>query len=122
VTNLSRELWLTDSHRRLILDKFGPKSTRRIPEVVIASNALSDLLLPTLTEDENILPQFLSSLLKVEGTTKEVAAALASLEYELRRKDPLGECVRWLAKGRRRDLLSFPERVSVDTFRVFAGQ
>ena len=106
----------------MILDKFGPRSTKRIPEVVIASNALSDLLLPTLTEDENMLPQFLSSLLKVEGTTKEVAGALASLEHELRRKDSLGECVRWLAKGRRRDLLSFPERVSLDAFLVFAGQ
>ena len=122
MTSLSRELWLTDSHRRLILDKFGPRSTKRIPEVVIASNSLSDLLLPTLREDEDILPQFLTSLLKVEGTTKAVAEALASLEHELRRNDPLGECVRWLAKGRRRDLISFPERVSVDTFLVFAGQ
>jgi hypothetical protein len=96
------------------LDKFGPRSTSHIPEVVIASNALSNLLLPTFSEATNILPSLLASLLDNKGTARDLAESLAILEQDIRQNDPLGECVRWLARGHRRDLLSFPEMASID--------
>ena len=114
MTRLSRELWLSDAHRRLILDKFGPKSIGHIPDVIIASNLLSSLLLPTFSEGPSILPNLLAALLHNRGTTKAFAEALAILEQDIRQSDPLGECVRWLARGHRRDLLSFPEMASID--------
>jgi hypothetical protein len=43
---------------------------------------------------------------------KQLAAALAFLEDDLRRTDPVGESIRWLAAVCTRDILSFPERVS----------
>ena len=113
MTRLCRELWLNDSHRQLILRKFGPNSIGHIPEVLIPSNALFNLLRPTVSEETDILPNLLASLLVNRGTIKDLAEALAILEQDVRQSDALGECARWLAKGHRRDLLSFPEMASV---------
>ena len=44
---------------------------------------------------------------------EELAESLAVHEDRLRRKDPVGEIARWLAKDCPRDFLSFPERVSL---------
>jgi hypothetical protein len=64
-------------------------------------------------EGPDTLADLLASLLQRNVKTEQMAEALAVLEDDLRRTDPLGECVRWLARGRRRDLISFPERVSL---------
>lgn len=59
-----------------------------------------------------MLADLLTSLLRGNVKTKQIAETLAVLEGDLRRSDHMGECVRWLARGRRRDLMSFPERVN----------
>ena len=64
-------------------------------------------------EGPDAVADLLGALLHGTVRTEEIAEALAVLEDDLRRTDPLGECVRWLARGRRRDLISFPELVNL---------
>jgi len=107
-------LWLTDEQIRLS-EALVPRSNPPIHSVSYAARSLHECF-RRLKEDNMVTIQdpivSLNNNTNLGVLAEELAEALAVLEYNLRQTDPIGECVRWLAQGFRRDFLSFPERVS----------
>jgi hypothetical protein len=112
VASLATKLWLAQTHIDLISDRFDLTSNSRVPRVAVSLSPLTEVLPQHAIHDTDALVQLLESLHQ-HGGAERLAEALAFLEDELRRADPVGECIRWVARGHVRDLLSFPERVGL---------
>jgi hypothetical protein len=119
LTDLVSGLCLTDRQLDTISKSFDPALPllRNLsPEVSHFLKSLSQNIRNVKMEDTATLAVRLASLntqSSVERFAKELAEALAVLEDDLRRVDPIGEYVRWLARASFQDILSFPEQVSM---------
>jgi hypothetical protein len=119
VSGLISKLCLTDGQLDTISRSFNPAlpllhgglST----EVDHILNLLSQDIKKAKKEDTATLAFRLASLDTKNSMdfAKELAEALAVLEDKLRRDDPVGEYIRWLARASFQDILSFPEQVSM---------
>jgi hypothetical protein len=117
VTKFVSHLWLTDLQISKLSKAFVSEPIPLVPSVPVAWVAGSLIESLQKLTDENLACEqdpiaSLSDSSSLGVLALELAQALAVLEEELRRMDPVGECVRWSARKYTRDFLSFPERVS----------
>jgi hypothetical protein len=111
------KLWLTSQQFRK-LDQFAPLilTPNPRPAVEYALWVLDESLrkskLANVGSSGDSLASFVGNL-DLKLLTNKLTRTLAMLESRLRQDDPVGECIRWLTRGRDRDFVSFPERVSL---------
>jgi hypothetical protein len=113
VTKFVSHLWLTDRQISRVSQAFGRKPNL-VRSVARAMSILNEGLQKLEQDNMAAIPDPIFSLdnASLGVLAEELAEALAVLEDDVRRTDPVGECVRWSAQRFTRDFLSFPERVS----------
>ena len=120
LNKIATKIWLSDSQISRLSDPFlsNPYQTtypwvawqrRFLAEAIESAKNIDSLSLKELIKEARGSDRSLNNL------AVELVEALSVLEDQMRRMDPIGECVRWVAKGRTRNFLSFPERVSLIT-------